>query len=66
MQNGCDLTRTMRCQSSHMANPAVFDVFHIVGSGLWMLGGGVIFKVYEYVQVQYFFKFLVRVVISDK
>jgi hypothetical protein len=36
-----------------MVNPAV----HIIGSGLWKLCG-IIFKVYEYVQVQYLFSYL--------
>jgi hypothetical protein len=27
----------MKCQNSHMVKPAVFDVFHIVGSGLWRI-----------------------------
>jgi hypothetical protein len=44
-----------------MVKPVVFNTFHIVGSGLWMLWG-ITLKVYEYAN----FKLLLRVVISDR
>jgi hypothetical protein len=37
-----------------MVKPAVFDSFHIIGSGLWTLWE-ITLRVYEYIQVQYFF-----------
>jgi hypothetical protein len=35
-----------------MVKPAVFNAFHMVGSGLWM-PWWIILKVYEYVRVRY-------------
>ena len=48
-----------------MVKPTVFDAFHIETSELWALWG-ITLKAYEYEGVRYFFKLLVRVVISDK
>jgi hypothetical protein len=47
----------MRCQNSHMMKQAVFDAFHIIGSGLWMLRG-ITLKVYEYIPLWYFINYL--------
>ena len=59
-----EVTKIMRCQNSHMVKLVVFNAFHIIGSRLWTLWR-ISLKIYEYVQVWYFLKLLVHVVISD-